>query len=320
MREMNTDRRTRRRVRSPWTPGHFQIEADILSYGYDRYNPRTLTRGSRRSPLRGDLKLGVRKRSGFAARRGTYTSIRTHDVSAGTVEKNRGFGDVRVRAKWNRQRKMRRDGPGAHALRQAANQRADNLAITPSKAVRLCRCNSNSRPVECGLDDEIDVVRDKWRRRSARNSELHYDQSGYIPCPCSRGFFSAVSREANSIGLHCDVGLTYGSDGNVQLDPGSIWASRGADDINPLFAFPAVLTDADERKSHEPAQPERAGAWPRRRACRKSTVTIPVLQGPEFLAQDAGIFRPATWVAVGYMDPGIGPPDLAGDRPSVTRC
>src|SRR2546425_12662784 len=39
MREMNTDRPDK--TESPFTvdAGHFQIEADILNYTYDRYNP-----------------------------------------------------------------------------------------------------------------------------------------------------------------------------------------------------------------------------------------------------------------------------------------
>jgi len=61
MREMNTDRPDK--TESPFTvdTGHFQIEADILSYGYDRYNPaHTDTRVETVAIAPVNLKLGVR--------------------------------------------------------------------------------------------------------------------------------------------------------------------------------------------------------------------------------------------------------------------
>src|SRR6266487_4848514 len=61
MREMNTDRPDK--TESPFTvdAGHFQIEADILNYSYDRHNPaHTDTRVETVSIAPVNLKLGVR--------------------------------------------------------------------------------------------------------------------------------------------------------------------------------------------------------------------------------------------------------------------
>src|SRR2546427_10202185 len=62
MREMNTDRPDK--TESPFTvdAGHFQIEADILNYTYDRYNPaRTDTRAETVSIAPMNLKVGLWK-------------------------------------------------------------------------------------------------------------------------------------------------------------------------------------------------------------------------------------------------------------------
>src|SRR2546430_11942034 len=48
-----------------------------------------------------NLKVGLRNDVDLQLGLETYLSVRTHDIASGTVQRNRGFGDVLVRAKWN---------------------------------------------------------------------------------------------------------------------------------------------------------------------------------------------------------------------------
>src|SRR5580765_7874436 len=102
MRELNTDRPDK--TESPFTldAGHFQIEADILNYSYDRYNSaRTDTRVETVSIAPLNLKVGLCNNVDFQLVIETYTSVRVHNVATGAVQKNRGFGDITPRLKWN---------------------------------------------------------------------------------------------------------------------------------------------------------------------------------------------------------------------------
>src|SRR5207244_9519104 len=95
MREMNTDRPDK--TESPFTAdaGHFQIEADILSYTYDRYNQAhtdTRVETVRLAPM--NLKVGLFNDVDLQLVVDTYESVRTHDLTTGMVQRNRGFGDL----------------------------------------------------------------------------------------------------------------------------------------------------------------------------------------------------------------------------------
>src|SRR5436309_7704493 len=79
MREMNTDRPDK--TESPFTvdAGHFQIEADILSYTYDRDNPaRTDTRVETVDIAPLNLKVGLCNSVDLQLALETYVSARTH--------------------------------------------------------------------------------------------------------------------------------------------------------------------------------------------------------------------------------------------------
>src|SRR5437667_1197436 len=87
MREMNTDRPDK--TESPYTvdAGHFQIEGDILSYTYDRYNPaHTDTRIETVSIAPMNLKVGLRNDVDLQLVLETYTSVRAHDIPTGAVQ------------------------------------------------------------------------------------------------------------------------------------------------------------------------------------------------------------------------------------------
>src|SRR5437773_6713481 len=86
VREMTTDRPDK--TESPFTvdAGHFQIEADILSYTYDRYNQAhtdTRVETVRIAPM--NLKVGLFNDVDLQLVVDTYESVRTHDLTTGMV-------------------------------------------------------------------------------------------------------------------------------------------------------------------------------------------------------------------------------------------
>jgi len=102
MRELSTDRPDKTESAYTVDAGHFQIEADILSYAYDRHNADfSNTRVETVSIAPMNLKVGLCNSVDLQLVIETYTSIRVHDVATGTVHKNRGFGDIIPRLKWN---------------------------------------------------------------------------------------------------------------------------------------------------------------------------------------------------------------------------
>src|SRR6266568_3679122 len=243
MREMNTDRPDK--TESPFTvdAGHIQIEADILNYTYDRYNPaRTDTRVETVSIAPMNLKVGLCNNVDLQLVLETYESVRTHDFAAGTVQNNRGFGDVFVRMKWNAW--GNEGGASAFAVMpymklptnqdDLGNDSVEGGAIFPF-ALELPAGWS------MGLMTQLDVVHDvsgsghhpEFLNSVTFGHDIIGEPAGYAE------FFSAVSTESVSdwIGT-VDVGLTYGPTRDMQLDGGvNIGVTRAADDINPFIGI-----------------------------------------------------------------------------------
>ena len=243
MREMSTDRPDK--TESPFTvdAGHFQVEADILSYAYDRHNTDfSNTRVESVSIAPVNLKAGLCNNVDFQLVIETYTSVRAHDVSSGAVQKNRGFGDIIPRVKWNI---WGNDG-GATAL-----------ALMPFVKVPTNQDDLGNNSVEggviipfaaqlpydwgIGLMTEFDFNRDSVR--SGHHAEFIHsitfsheivdNLAGYVE------FFSLVSAETGSdwVGT-VDIGITYALSEDIQLDGGvNIGVTRSADDINPFLGI-----------------------------------------------------------------------------------
>jgi Putative MetA-pathway of phenol degradation len=243
MREMNTDRPDK--TESPYTvdAGHFQIEADILNYTYDRYNPaRTDTRVETVSLASMNLKVGLCNNVDLQLVLETYESVRTHDFATGTVQNNRGFGDVLVRTKWNA---WGNDG-GASAfagmpyVKLPTNQ--DNLGNDSVEGgVIFPFALELPAGWSMGLMTQLDVVHDvsgsghhpEFLNSVTFGHEIIGKLAGYAE------FFSAVSTESGSgwIGT-ADVGLTCGLTNDIQLDGGvHIGVTRAAEDINPFMGI-----------------------------------------------------------------------------------
>jgi hypothetical protein len=241
MRELNTDRPDK--TESPFTvdAGHFQIEADILNYSYDRYNPaRTDTRVETVSIAPLNLKVGLCNDVDFQLVIETYSSVRVHDVATGAVQKNRGFGDITPRLKWNL---WGNDG-GATALAlmpfvklptnqdDLGNNSVEGGVIVPFAA---------QLPYDwgVGLMTEFDFNRDsvgsghhaEFIHSITFSHDIVDNLAGYVE------FFSLVSAETGFewVGT-VDIGLTYALSHNIELDGGvNIGVTRSANDINPFL-------------------------------------------------------------------------------------
>jgi hypothetical protein len=243
MRHMSTDRPDK--TESPYTvdAGHFQIEADVLNYSYDRYNPeRTATQIEtvRIAPV--NLKAGLCDNMDVQLVIETYMSVRTRDVDTGVVKSNRGFGDLLVRTKWNA---WGNDG-GATAFGvmpyvklptnqdDLGNHSIEGGAIFPF-ALGLPAGWS------LGMMTEFDVVHDangtshhpEFLNSITFGHDIVGGLAGYAE------FFSAVSAESGSdwVGT-VDVGLTYRLTDEIQLDAGvNLGVTRAADDLNPFIGI-----------------------------------------------------------------------------------
>jgi hypothetical protein len=102
MRDMAADRPDK--TEGPYTvdAGHVQLEADLLSYNYDRFNTardRTRTENFAVAPF--NLKVGLCSAVDFQAVVPTYNVVRTRDTRAHTTHYERGFGDLITRVKIN---------------------------------------------------------------------------------------------------------------------------------------------------------------------------------------------------------------------------
>src|SRR5688572_4137918 len=102
MREMSTDRPDKTESAYTVDAGHFQIEMDVFTYSYDRYNSeRRDVRAESLSIAPMNLKAGLWNNVDLQLVLETYNSVRIRDRDSGTVEKHRGFGDMIPRLKIN---------------------------------------------------------------------------------------------------------------------------------------------------------------------------------------------------------------------------
>jgi len=171
-----------------------------------------------------------------------YTSLRVHDVGSGAVQKNRGFGDITPRLKWN----LRGNDGGATALalmpfvKLPTNQDdLGNNSVEGGLIVPLAA----QLPYDwgMGLMTEFDFNRDsvgsghhiEFIHSITFSHEIVNNLAGYVE------FFSQVSAESGSdwVGT-VDLGLTYALSDDIQLDGGiNIGLTRAADDLNPFFGI-----------------------------------------------------------------------------------
>jgi hypothetical protein len=243
MREMNTDRPDK--TESPYTvdAGHVQLEMDFVAYTHDRNTAAGANTSSDAfaiAPV--NLKAGLLNSVDLQLVIGTYNRVRTADRSAGTIQRQSGFGDVTLRLKKN----------------FWGNDRGESaFGMMPFVTIPASQDNLGNNAVEGGLIFPLDVkLPHGWGMGAMTEFDLlqNTDASGYHASFVNSvtfshdiagklggymEFFSEVSAERNSdwIGT-VDFGLTYGLTANLQLDAGvNFGVTRAADDINTFIGI-----------------------------------------------------------------------------------
>lgn len=242
LREMSTDRPDK--TESPYTvdAGHFQIEMDLANYSYDKHNPArdgTIVRTWSIAPM--NLKVGLLNNLDVQLVLQPHTYVHTSDPAAG-VSKQRGFGDITTRFKWNLWGND--GGTTAFALmpyfKLPTNQdllgngnRSVEFGLIAPLAVEL------PAGWGMGLMTQLDVVRDttssgyhpEFVNTVTFGHDIVGSLGGYVE------FFSSVSTERGSSWVGTvDLGLTYALTKNIQLDAGiNLGVTRAADDWNPFI-------------------------------------------------------------------------------------
>ncbi len=242
LREMTTDRPDK--TESPFTvdAGHFQIEMDLVTYSYDKHNPArdgTIVRTWGVVPV--NLKAGLLNNVDFQLVLQPHTYVHTSDPAAG-VSRQRGFGDIVTRLKWNLWGND--GGDTAFGLmpyvkwpvneNQLGNHSVEGGLILPLAVELLAGWGM-------GVMTQFDVIRDTtssgYHPEFVNSVTLGHDivgnLGGYVE------FFSSVSAERGSSWVGTvDLGLTYALTKNIQFDAGiNLGVTRAADDFAPFVGL-----------------------------------------------------------------------------------
>jgi hypothetical protein len=243
LRDLSTDRPDKTESAYTVDAGHFQLEMDVFSYAYDRYNTdRAHIRAEALSIAPVNLKLGLLNNLDTQLILPIYNSVRSHDLDQRQITTRSGFGDLVWRTKLN----LWGNDHGATALAvmpwiklptnqdDLGNHAIEGGVIFPF-ALAL--------PLGWGMGaiTEFDVRRDfagaeyhpEFINTIAFGHDIIGPLGGYVE------FFSLVSTEKGSewVGT-VDLGLTYALSKNIQLDGGvNIGVTRSAPDINPFVGL-----------------------------------------------------------------------------------
>ncbi len=242
MREMSTDRPDL--TESPYSvdAGHFQVEADLLSYSYDRYSPGTDTRTEGWSVATANLKVGLNNRTDFQLVVPTYNRSRVKDQATGSVQRDSGFGDMVARLKFN----VWGNDEGRTALAlmpfvklPTAQEDLGNGDFEGGLIVPLAIDLGHGWGL--GLMSEVDINKDssggdyhpEFVNTVVLGRDLIGNLGGYME------FFSIVSTESGSDWVGgVGAGLTYAINDDLQLDGGvNFGLTRSADDFNPFVGI-----------------------------------------------------------------------------------
>ena len=241
MRELSTDRPDKTESAYTVDAGHFQFESDLVAYTHDHDTAAGAdNRIDAWSFAAINFKLGLLNKADLQVVVESYNRVRTEDRIAGTVLKQRGFGDVTTRLKYN---VWGNDG-GSTALavmpwiKFPSNQ--DNLGNNAVEAGLIIPL-SGELPGGWGFGvmTEVDFIQNStdtdYHAEFVNCITFSHDiwgkLGGYIE------FWSLVSTENGSpwVGT-LDLGLTYGLTENIQLDAGiNIGMTRSAEDLNPFL-------------------------------------------------------------------------------------
>lgn len=243
MREMSTDRPDKTESAYTVDAGHFQLEMDLVNYGYNRHNvsrDHTVSDALAIAPF--NFKVGLCNNADLQFVVPTYNIARVRDRRTRSRETENGFGDFILRSKvnlWGND-----GGDTAFALmpyvkfptasKNLGNDAYEGGLIAPL-AVAL--------PAGWGMGimTQVDINEDadgsghhpEFVNTITFGHDIVGNLGGYVE------FFSSVStdKDADWVGT-VDLGLTYGLTENIQLDAGiNIGVTRSADDWNPFVGI-----------------------------------------------------------------------------------
>lgn len=241
MRKMSTDRPDLTESAYTVDAGHFQIEADLVSFSHDHDTAGTAdTKVDAWTAGAINLKAGLLNWMDLQLGLDTYNQVTTEDRVAGTKLRQSGLGDFTTRVKMNL---WGNDG-GKTALAvmpfvkfptsqdDLGNDDIEGGIIIPFAAELPAGWS-------LGLMTEFDFVRNNadtgYRTDFVNSLVLGHDivgkLGGYVE------FLSVVSSESGNpwVGL-LGLGLTYAITDDLQLDGGvNLGLTRSAEDINPFL-------------------------------------------------------------------------------------
>ena len=245
MREMSTDRPDK--TESPYTvdAGHFQFEADVLSFSLDRENPeRSDEQVKSYAIMPVNFKIGLTNRIDIQFVFETYNIVHTrgrNEDGIRTSEYQDGFGDITTRLKFN---VIGNDG-GKLALGimpyikiptnqdHLGNGHVEGGVIVPV-GYELPRGFSIYAMTQLDIvwDDDHNKYFQQFVNTVTVGHKLIGNLDGYVE------FFSAFNSRGTPWEGTVDAGLTYGATENIQLDIGcNFGVTRAADDYNPFIGI-----------------------------------------------------------------------------------
>jgi hypothetical protein len=242
LRELSTDRPDKTESAYTVDAGRFQIEMDLANFSYEEHNPArdgTIVRTWNVATM--NLKVGLLNNVDAQIIVTPHSYVRTSYPVAG-ITKQRGFGDLVTRVKWNL---WGNDG-GTTAF-----------AVMPYLKLPTNQDQLGNRSVEggliaalavelpagwgMGLMTQIDVVRDAtssgYHPVFVNSITLGHDiignLGGYVE------FWGSISAERGSSWTGTvDVGLTYALTKDIRLDAGiNFGVTRAADDLAPFVGL-----------------------------------------------------------------------------------
>lgn len=243
MRELSTDRPDKTESAYTVDAGHIQIESDLVSYSRDHDKEGgadTVVDAWTFAAI--NFKVGLCNRTDLQIVVDSYNRVRTDDRIASTVVRQKGFGDITTRLKYN---VWGNDG-GETALalmpwvKFPSNQ--DNLGNNAVEAGLIIPLNGDLPwGWGFGIMTEVDFIQNStdtdYHAEFVNSITFSHDiwgkLGGYVE------FWSLVSTESGApwVGT-VDLGLTYAATDNIQIDAGiNIGVTRSAEDLNPFLGL-----------------------------------------------------------------------------------
>lgn len=244
MRGLNTDRPDKTESAYTVDAGHFQIEMDLLTYTYERYDTDrssdTRTQSWSVAPI--NLKVGLFNNVDLQMVFDNYTQQSTKDLATGEQDETSGIGDITTRLKINI---WGNDGGktafGIMPFIKAPTNSSDLGNNAVEGGVIFLLAVALPYGWDMGAMTEYDFVRDNvttgYETEFVNTITFGHDiigkLGGYLE------FFSSVSTQNDSewVGT-VDVGFTYALTETIQLDCGcNFGVTRAADDYNPFMGI-----------------------------------------------------------------------------------